>query len=193
MPARRLQIAGVVLAGGRARRFGGDKALALLEGRPLIERSLDALRGRAEPLAVNGPAALAAAVGLPAIADPPGLAEGPLAGILAAMAWAKAMGCSRVLTVPCDTPILPRDLAARLIAAGASAPAAAARAERAHALCGLWSLELAEAVAPLAGRPRQPAVAAVLEAVGGVWVDFPDEAQFANLNTREDLERARVS
>jgi len=54
-------------------------------------------------------------------------------------------------------------------------------------------VELAEAVAPLAGRPRQPAVAAVLEAVGGVWVDFPDEAQFANLNTREDLERARVS
>jgi molybdopterin-guanine dinucleotide biosynthesis protein A len=187
------RIAGVVLAGGRSRRFGADKALAQLDGARLIDHSLRALRGHADALAVSGSAALAASVGLDAVADAPGVAAGPLRGVLGALAWAKAAGCSHLLSVPCDTPFLPDDLGPRLIAAAARAPVVAARAGRAHALCAIWSVGLAEAVATMANQDRQPSMQAVVDALDGAWVDFPDEAAFANLNTAEDLERARIS
>jgi molybdenum cofactor guanylyltransferase len=187
-----MTIAGVVLAGGRSRRFGRDKAREPLGGRPLIAWSLEALGPGCARLAVNGPADLAATLGLPALADLPGAPPGPLAGIAAALAWASAEGCSHCLTAPCDTPFLPADLGARLAEAIGDAPVAAARALRRHPLCALWRTQLAPRLAQLAREPGQPPLQRLVDELGGVWADFPGEDAFANLNTPEEFAAAAI-
>ncbi|MEM6490044.1 MAG: NTP transferase domain-containing protein, partial [Pseudomonadota bacterium] len=85
-----LKIAGVILAGGLARRMGGgDKALLALAGRPLLAHVIERLAPQVDGLALNanGDPARFARFGLPVLADTvPGFA-GPLAGVLAGMRW----------------------------------------------------------------------------------------------------------
>lgn len=182
-------IAGVVLAGGRSRRFGRDKAREPLEGRPLIAWSLDALRPGCVRLAVNGPPDLAAAFGLPRVVDIEPAPPGPLAGIAGALAWASQEGCTHCLTAPCDTPFLPADLGLRLSAAIGGGPVVAARAVRRHPLCALWRADLAADLAQLARRNDHPPLQQIVDELGG-WADFADEDAFANLNAPEDFAAA---
>src|SRR5690606_15033107 len=112
-------IACLVLAGGRATRFGGgDKPLRLLAGKTMLAHVLDRLGPQVGPIAIsaNGDPARFAEYGLPVLADDgAGGQAGPLAGILSGMAWATAdTGCAMLLTVAGDTPFFPDDLAARL-------------------------------------------------------------------------------
>ena len=119
-------ITGVVLAGGRGRRMGGvDKGLMPLAGRPAVAHVLDRLAPQVDRLLINANRnrAAYAAYGHPVIADRTGDFAGPLAGMAAALAVAET---ELVLTVPCDTPWLPADLAARLHAARARDAAAIA-------------------------------------------------------------------
>lgn len=183
-------IAGVVLAGGRSRRFGRDKAREPLGGRPLIAWSLDALGSGSSRLAINGPADLAAALGLPSVADVETAQPSPLAGIAGALAWAASQGCSHCLTAPCDTPFLPTDLGSRLTASIGEGPVVAARALRRHPLCALWRAEVAASLAQLARRPDHPPLHQLVEDLGGGWADFVDEDAFANLNTPEEFAAA---
>ena len=112
-------IAGVILAGGRSTRMGREKALMELAGEPVVGRVI----GRLAPqvarviLNANGDAARFEAFGLPVIADRPTKgndAPGPLAGVLAALTWAKPEGFTHIATTPADAPFLPDDLVARL-------------------------------------------------------------------------------
>lgn len=182
-----MKIAGAVLAGGRSRRFGRDKALALLGGRPLIYWSLEAIRPAAQVLAINGPKTLADRLDLPSVGDFPGAAPGPLAGLLGAMIWAAALGCSHILTAPCDTPFLPSDMAAKLVDAIGERSVIAARAGRVHALCAIWRTDLAEPMTPVAHQPDQPSLQRIIDDLAGGYVDFEDEARFANLNTPAEM------
>ncbi len=187
---RRPRAAGVVLAGGRSLRFGSDKAEAPFSGAPLAQRSITALRASVDVIAVNGPPALAARFALPCVADAAGAARGPLAGIAGALVWARQIGCEVLLTAPCDTPFLPEDLGAALIAGLGDAPVAAARAERAHPLCAAWRVSGLDAVGKAAMRQDQPSLERFISALGGVFVAFPEEAAFANVNTPEDYAAA---
>ena len=116
------RITGLILAGGRARRMGGqDKGLIPLAGRPLIAWVIEALRPQVGSILIsaNRNQAAYAAFGYPVIGDEAGGPDltgfqGPLAGIAAAMTLAQTPW---LLTLPCDTPLLPADLAARLAAA----------------------------------------------------------------------------
>ena len=97
--AERGRVLGAVLAGGASRRFGSDKALATIDGRPLIDHAIAALRPVAHAIAVCGRH-------WPAILSLPDLrAErvGPLGGIEAALHHAHADGFTGVLVVPVDT------------------------------------------------------------------------------------------
>ena len=143
----------VVLAGGLARRMGGgDKALRLLGGRTLLAHVLDRIRPQvgAVALSANGDPARFAPWGLAVLADPLPGNPGPLAGVLAGMRWAAALGAADVLSVPADTPFLPADLVARLAAArrAAGVPiACAASLGRTHPVVALWPAALADALA----------------------------------------------
>lgn len=188
---------GLVLAGGRARRFGAEKALAELAGRPLIAHVVDAL-GACAAVAVSAPTGGGAADwagrrGLEVLQDPVGLAAGPLAGILAGLRWAEAGGADALVTAPCDTPFLPRDYVPRLLAplSRASAAAAATRGGR-QPLCSAWRADLAPRLAAILADGHPP-VSAVLDALGACETDFIEADAFANLNTPQDLARAAVA
>jgi molybdopterin-guanine dinucleotide biosynthesis protein A len=124
-----------VLAGGRARRLGGDKAGAVLAGRPLIAYPLAAAREAGlDAVVVAKPAIqLPQALGAPVVLEPAEPSH-PLCGVLAALANA---GPGRaVLALACDTPFVTGELVAWL--ASLEGPAMIEAGGRPQPLPGLY-------------------------------------------------------
>jgi molybdopterin-guanine dinucleotide biosynthesis protein A len=185
----RANVAGLVLAGGQARRMGGtDKGLLPLAGRPMVEHVLEALRPQVATilLSANRNHELYARYGYPVIADDLGDYQGPLAGVATAL---RQHGAEYLATVPCDAPLLPSDLVARLRAACEADDADAAVASDGRRSQPVFML-LRSRVAPaleayLAGGGRR--VDAWLGQLRAVEVDFSDEAvAFANVNDPDE-------
>ncbi|MEM9086660.1 MAG: molybdenum cofactor guanylyltransferase [Pseudomonadota bacterium] len=106
---------GAILAGGRARRFGSDKAHAIYQGKKLIDHVADALGSQTTALIVCG----REEPGFGCVPDAPGGNIGPLAGLNAALRFAEAKGFTHVLSAGVDAPNLPPDLATQLRGEGA--------------------------------------------------------------------------
>ena len=90
-------ITGVILAGGRSRRMGRDKATLSLAGRTLFERALDTLSGVFEQVLIAGNRPDLASVTVPCFADKyPGSSLGGIHGGLCAATtpW--------IFVIPCD-------------------------------------------------------------------------------------------
>lgn len=104
---------GLILAGGRSRRMGTDKAFVPLAGRLLIEHVIARLAPQVDALVIssNAPPEDFAAFHLPVLADIHGGFRGPLAGVHAALA---AYPDDVVISVAVDLPLLPPDLVERL-------------------------------------------------------------------------------
>jgi molybdopterin-guanine dinucleotide biosynthesis protein A len=188
-------VLGLILAGGRSQRFGSEKALAELAGVSLLERAHRRLSAVCAQVAVSGAtpgaAALAERLDAPLLADPPGAPRGPLSGVLAGLDWAAGRRESLLLVLPCDTPLLPADLEARLLAEIGGAPAAAARApDGLQPLCALWRTALARALRAALADGLHPPAHQVLTDAGAVETIFPDAAAFLNVNTTADLAEA---
>ena len=114
------QITGLVLAGGRGTRMGGvDKGLQSLNGRALVAHVITRLRPQVGPLLINANrhAQAYAAFGFELVSDGDDHFNGPLAGLLAGLRRANT---GWLLSVPCDAPLLPLDLAVRLAQAATS-------------------------------------------------------------------------
>lgn len=187
-------MAGIVIAGGRSTRFGGEKSVALLRGRPLLEWALRRLQRSCVEVAVNarpGTAAeaLALEAGLTVLHDAPGDPDGPLSGVKAGLAWAQSRSCIRLAVSPCDVPLAPDDLYERLGAAAGDGAALAETGDGMQPLCAVWPVSaLASLERALAGGAH-PATWRLLDQLGAARVRFEAPEAFANLNTREDLAR----
>lgn len=97
---------GVVLAGGLARRMHGyDKGLLLYRKQPLVSFALRSLSSVADEVLINANRNLDQyrRFGYALIPDQTGSFDGPLAGVLAAMAEAKS---GVLLVMPCDSPLI---------------------------------------------------------------------------------------
>lgn len=186
----------VILAGGEGQRMGGGKPLRLFRGQSLIAHAFDRARSWSPQVAVSvrspdqvGP------VAAPLVLDDPDI-EGPLAGLSAALAYAREEGASRLLTLPCDMPGLPDDLARRLeeaLVPGVGA-AMAACAGRLHPVCAVWDVA-AQAELPAYLATGRSSLRGFAEAVGmakAVWNDDFAPA-FENINTPIDLARLSES
>lgn len=177
---------GVVLAGGAGRRLGGDKARALLAGRPLLDHPLAAVR------AVVGEVAVVAKrdTPLPPLAADVAVwresedAFHPLLGIAEALRRA----ARPVLVCPVDLPLVTPELLRALLAADAAAPAVVARgAGRLQPLLGRYAPGV---LAALQAAGETARATDVIEALAPVVVDWPDEQAFLNVNDAHDLARA---
>ena len=182
-------VTGLILAGGRARRMDGRaKGLLPLAGRPLVAHVLERLAPQVEHVLINAnhEHAAYAAYGHPVVADVIGGYAGPLAGLHAGL---QACTTPLLASVPCDAPLLPADLVARLHAALAenAAPVAAAsvggRLQPAFMLCRRdVGADLERYLA--AGRRS---IHDWLTELGAAVVPFDDAGAFANINTPEEL------
>ncbi|MEZ5884375.1 MAG: molybdenum cofactor guanylyltransferase MobA [Paracoccaceae bacterium] len=196
-----MRVVGLILAGGQGRRMGGrDKAFLMLGGRPLVGHVLARFAPQVEGVAIsaNGDASRFAPFAVPVLPDACGqMGEGPLAGVLAGLDWARAQGADMLATIPVDLPFLPRDLVARLCAAAAvQVPPGAAVAlcgGRRHPTSALWPVAMRDGLASLfAAGERRMQVA--LSTAAEVRFDVADGGAdpFENLNTPEDLVRAEA-
>ena len=192
-------ITGLVLAGGLGTRMGhGDKGMLPLHGQALARHVLQRLAPQVGQLAIsaNAHADDYARFGLPVWRDALPGQLGPLAGLHSGMRHATT---PYLLTVPCDSPLLPPDLAARL---------AAGLIDNDADLAIAVTEELDEATGQLVRRPHPvfclvktsalPQLEAYLAAGERrmrTWhgpltlaeVLFHDGSAFGNVNTPEDL------
>jgi molybdopterin-guanine dinucleotide biosynthesis protein A len=197
-----MNVAGVLLAGGLARRMGGgDKPLRTISGRALLELVIERMRPQVAALVLNanGDPARFAAYGLPVVADSIPDYAGPLAGVLAGLDWAaeNRRDCPLLVSAATDAPFLPRDLVARLVAglqAEGADLACAASGGQAHPVIGLWPVRLRDDL-------RRALIDEGIRKVD-VWtaryrlatVAFSDQPidPFFNANRPEDLNRAEA-
>jgi molybdenum cofactor guanylyltransferase len=168
-----MTIVGAILAGGKSSRFGEEKSMHIIAGRPLIEHAIAALSAQTEALVLCG----GVYHDLPVLEDRPAPNMGPLAGLNAALHWAQNNGFSHVLAVPVDVYPLPDTLVDLLSGHG---PAVLADQH----LVGLWPAELgAELDVFLKSGKR--AVRGWNEHAGARPVDDPPG--LTNINRIEDL------
>ncbi len=145
-------VAGVILAGGLARRMGGgDKPLRMVGGRTILDRVIDCMGPQCDRLIINanGDSARFAEWKLPVVADSVEGFAGPLAGVLAALDWTAEHlpDASHVLSAAADCPFLPGDLVSRFRSAMDSTGALLAVAVsggQAHPVIGMWAVALRE-------------------------------------------------
>jgi molybdenum cofactor guanylyltransferase len=191
-PPRREAITGLVLCGGRGTRMGGiEKALLPWGPSTLVANALARLAPQVAAVAINANhhleryASLAVPVWLDETPDRPG----PLAGWLAAL---HHIPTEWLLSVPCDTPYFPPDLAARLAGAlaheGAPPLAIATTADGAQPVFALLHRSLAEPLAAALARGER-GVGRFALAQGAAQVMFDNATAFADADTPDDLAR----
>lgn len=202
-----MQVTAVILAGGRGMRMGGaDKGLVSWQGQALVAHVIARLQPQVSHIMINANRNLQTyqALGFPVVSDDDASFAGPLAGMLAGL---RAATTDWVVTVPCDTPQLPRDLVARLAQALAPLPTTFAAHEAAtttlaakaapcmaiarspsgvHPVCCLMPRALAtDLAATLTTAERK--VRAWQAKFPHVLVDFDDDLAFTNLNHVSDI------
>lgn len=188
------ELTGMILAGGQGRRMGGlDKGLVPFAGRPLVAHVRDRLLGRVAEVLINANRHRDAYGELAdrVIADAEEGFQGPLMGIYSGL---RAASTPWLVVLPCDTPALPGDLVARLVAGlGEADIAVADDGERLHPVVALIRTELADDLAAaLAAGERKIDRWYARHAWRRVDVsDCPDA--FANLNTDDEKQRLEVA
>ncbi|MDD3650819.1 molybdenum cofactor guanylyltransferase MobA [Immundisolibacter sp.] len=186
-------VTGLILAGGEGRRLGGvDKGLLELDGQPLVQHLARRLAGQVHTLllSANRHPERYRALGFDPLADGPYRGAGPLAGLRAGLAVCPTPW---LLAVPCDMPLVPADLCARLWQA---APADDARARvpfdgaRHHYACLLLPRSALVPVTAALDAGRR-SLRELLADLGWLGVDFATAGTraFSNLNTPADLAR----
>ncbi len=181
----------VILAGGDSTRMGRDKAGLEVEGRPLLARQIDLVRGLGpDEVFISGRReGDYHAFGCPVVRDAEA-GVGPLAGLAAA--W-EASRAPLLLVLAVDLPRMNRTVLASLLAACSAERGAVARvAGRVEPLVAVYPRAAAARVRELlaAGRRAAGELAARCAQAGLVgWVDLPaaQAAAFLNWNRPEDL------
>jgi molybdopterin-guanine dinucleotide biosynthesis protein A len=184
------QPVGVILAGGRGRRLGGDKALASLAGQPLILRPLAAMRAvLTDVVVVAKPDTALPDLAGTAVWSEPSEPSHPLVGIVHALRLA---GGRAVLVCAADLPfVTPATLTTLAGADAGDAPAViAAVGGEAQPLLGRYEAASA-ALLQSAAEEGRVAMRTVVAALGAVKLEF-DAGELFNVNTPEDLQRAEA-
>ncbi len=192
----KVPLSAIILSGGRASRMGGaDKGLVIFQQKPLIQHVIERLTPQVDEILINANRELPSyeRFSLAVLQDETPDFIGPLAGFSLGLQHAKN---DYLLTVPCDSPLLPQDLAQRLITKLIEQQAEIAVASsngNAHPVfCLMKKSVLPSLTIFLAQGERK--VSAWQKRQRYIEVDFSDcNDAFTNLNTFEDLKALELS
>ncbi len=189
----------LILAGGKGSRMAGrDKGWVMWNGLPLVEHVLERLaRQQNAPqrviISANRNLEAYHQTGHPVVTDERAGFPGPLAGVEAGL-----MRCKRnwVLVVPCDTPLLPEDLLARLFAVATAQPgrlaAYATTADGPQPLCCLLHPSVSGSLSKFLDTGHG-SVQSWLDQLGAIAVRFDDATAFRNFNSMDMFDTGRES
>ncbi len=188
--------AGLILAGGRAQRMGGqDKGLLQLNNHAMIEYVIAALSTQVATLMINANRNIQAyqQFGHPVIADQLTDFQGPLAGMVSAM---QACQYDYIAIAPCDGPFISTDYVARLHAARSatgSKISVAHDGQRLQPVYALLDTSLSNSLlAYLATGERK--IDHWYQQAGYCEADFADATElFVNINTPQELALASTN
>lgn len=171
-----------MLAGGAGRRIGGDKAIIVVEGRPLVQWVIDAIAPVTQDVAVVAKVdtllpqlAPEIALWLETDAD-----FHPLLGVVHALRCAPGA----ILAVAADMPLLTTEVLAQINEPSESNGRVARVDGRLQPLCARYE---ASALEQLEGFERDARATDVVLALGVEVIDFDDPLPFFNVNAPEDL------
>jgi molybdenum cofactor guanylyltransferase len=193
----------IILAGGLGSRLGGvDKGLLQINGHKLIELCIDNLRSQAGRIVISANRNLPiyqqfADIVVPDTSAHPDYSGGPLAGILSAWSYLEQIQPEQsgdLLTVPCDMPLLPKDLVTRFYQHRSSQlqshkkrVVVAHDGNRLQPLCTLLPWSAKNQLEKFFNSGQRKALD-WLQYAGALIADFSDEAaNFININTPADV------
>ena len=187
-----ITISAVILAGGKARRMGGqDKGLQILGKQSLIQHVINRLQPQIHDISINANRNQTeyAKFGFPVFSDELPDFQGPLSGMLTALEKTKS---DFILFTPCDTPFFPTNLLDKLKSAVENHRTLITYAcdeEREHPVFCLMSIQLKEKLRHyLASDERR--LLQFMKENGGISVTFTkEEGNFENFNTMDDLKK----
>jgi len=183
-------ISAVILAGGQARRMGGqDKGLIEVSGRAMIEYVITALQAQLDKIIINANRNhdIYRQYGFPVVADNYEGFNGPLAGIASCM---KVIDTEYMITVPCDSPMLPNDFVTRMFKALENNQAeisVADSCERIQPVFSLLKCTLLDSLCAYLDNGERK-IDLWFQQHTMIRVDFSDKPEtFTNVNTLEDI------
>ena len=187
-------ITAVILAGGLGRRMGGvDKGLQLIHGKPMVQQVLNRLQHQVGKVLINANRHLDdyKGFGVPICSDSISGYAGPLAGIHAALLQTNT---AYLVSVPCDSPMLPNDLVSRLSVALSEHQADAAvvvtgnaEQQQRHPVFLMLKSDVRTSLEHYLNTGGRK-VDDWLASLNCVDVPFEDETAFTNVNTPEDIQ-----
>jgi molybdenum cofactor guanylyltransferase len=187
-----MKIAGCILAGGRSSRFGTDKALIMWKGQTLLAHAIARLRPQVDCLVINSNSdgQEYREYGHALVRDQTSGYEGPLAGVLAGLRWAKDNGAELLVTAAVDTPLFPENLVAAFLKHGGEKIVAAESRSGLHPTFTLWPVSTETALASwlASGQSRKMTDFVKSQSFETEMFTASDPLDpFFNINTPEDL------
>ena len=188
----------VILAGGKSRRFGADKAVAKLGEKSLIDYTINKLEPKfAEILVITNNPKQVSKNNIFFIKDTMAGQLGPLVGILSAMEWVKNndKNYEWIISFPCDTPFFEEEIIDKVINSQKSSDKKLLflkSGNKRHNIFGLWSIELMEQLRNDINQGARK-VEDWANKIGTEIVEINSESDksFLNINTKLDLEEAQ--
>lgn len=203
-----MKILGVILAGGQSSRMKSDgiftdKFLLPLGGNSILEHVIDKVRDQTDELVLsaNLNSEIFEKYNIETVPDQDFIQRGPLSGLWAALSFNK--NADYILTVSADTPFLPENLKSTFLEAielsGADI-AVAKSCNKLHPTVALWSRQIKDDLFTYLQAGNTSSMLSFIQRHKYAEVSFPhmvlkDGAYadpFFNINTKDDLEQARL-
>lgn len=182
------QITGVILAGGKSRRFGSNKALCKYGDKTFLRHLIDLIRPYTREVVIAGCHPEYHEEGIPVLQDAyPDM--GPVGGIYTAL---RQSGTPWILALTCDMPLISKEVIMLLLASGRGEEVIGWRHD---AVAVLFPMLIAKTALPDIERAiesKRYRVKQLFERGRSRKIPIPDTLlpRFANINTREDYKNA---
>jgi len=191
----KMQVTGIILAGGKSSRMGAEKGLQELCGKPLISYAVQVLSGLCNTLIISSSSEAYTAYGYDVVPDEfPGI--GPMGGIYSALKHSRS---DKNLVLSCDLPFVTNELLSYILKNATGYQVAVPWQGNRHyePLCGFYHVSVLQQMRTFIqkGNYKLPDLFDTIR-MNKLVIDknsgFYSEKLFFNVNSKQDLDKASV-